>query len=98
MRIILELLRITVICLLLGAVLGGLVKLIYSGLGINIDYTPGAWIVGCAILVFLFVFYRNKLQFSGFYKSEGMVKLPRKVSIFLLSFVVILLIVAPFFR
>lgn len=98
MRIIFELLRITVIFLVLGAVLGGLVKLVYSGLGINVDYTPGGLIVGCAILIFLFVLYRNKWQFSGFYKSESVVKLPRKVSVFLLSCAVIMLIIAPFFR
>ncbi|QFK72392.1 hypothetical protein F7984_14650 [Pradoshia sp. D12] len=97
MRIILELLRITVIYFILGAILGGFVKLVYSGLGIDVDNTTGGWIIGFAIIIFLFVLYRNKLQFSGFYKGEGMVKLPRKVSIFLISCVVIMLIIAPFF-
>jgi hypothetical protein len=95
LRIILELFRITAIFLILGALLGGLVKLVYANIGINVDNTNGAWLVGFAIIISLFVLYRNKLQFSGFYKGEGKVKLPRKVSVSLISCSVIMLFIAP---
>jgi hypothetical protein len=95
LRIILELFRITAIFLILGALLGGLVKLVYANIGINVDNTNGAWLVGFAIIILLFVLYRNKLQFSGFYKGEGKVKLPKKVSVSLTSCSVIMLFIAP---
>ncbi len=96
LRMILELFRIIAIFFILGAMLGGLVKLVYASLGINVDETLGAWFVGPAILILLFVLYRNNLQFSGFYKGEGKVKLPRKVSVFLISCSMIMLVIAPF--
>ncbi|RPJ95251.1 hypothetical protein CW357_11610 [Rummeliibacillus sp. TYF005] len=70
-RVILELFRIMAIFLILGAVLGGLVGLIYASIGINVDYTSGGWLVGFAIIILLFVLYRNKLQFIGWYNGEG---------------------------
>jgi hypothetical protein len=95
LRIILELFRITTIFLILGALLGGLVKLVYTNIGINVDNTNGAWLVGGAIIISLFVLYRNKLQFNGFYKGKGKVKLPRKVSVSLMSCSVVMLVIAP---
>ena len=96
LRLILELVRIMAIFLILGAVLGGLVKLVYASFGINVDNTDGGWLVGIAILISLFVLYRNKLQFSGFYKGEEMVKLPGKVSISLIFCSMMMLVIAPF--
>ena len=97
LRVVLELFRIMAILLIFGAVLGGLVKLIYTSfLGINVDNTIGGWFIGFSIIILLFVLYRNKLQFSGFYKGKGMVKLPRKISITLISCSVIMLVIAPF--
>lgn len=97
LRLILELFRIIAILLIFGAVLGGLVKLIYTSfLGINVDNTIRGWFVGSSIIIILFVLYRNKLQFSGFYKGEAMVKLPRIISISLISCAVIMLVIAPF--
>ena len=72
-------------------------KLIYSSIGINVDYTSGAWLEGLAILILLFVLYRNNLQFSGFYKGTGKEKLPKKVGTSLIFCSVILLVLAPFF-
>ena len=96
LKVILEFIRIMAILFIFGAILGGLVKLVYASLGIHVDDTTGGWFVGIAIIVFLFLLYRNKLQFSGFYKGEGAVKLPKKVSVSLLSCSIIMLIVAPF--
>ena len=71
-------------------------KLVYASFGINVDNTDGGWLVGIAILISLFVLYRNKLQFSGFYKGEEMVKLPGKVSISLIFCSMMMLVIAPF--
>ena len=78
--------------------MGALMKLIYASLGINVDDTNGGLIVGLSILILIFVLYRNKLQFSGFYKEEKRVKLPKAVSILLISCSVLMLIFAPLFQ
>ena len=95
-RVILELFRIMAIFLILGAVLGGLVSLIYASIGLNVDNTNGGWLVGFAIIILLFVLYRNKLQFSGWYKGEGREKLPKIVSRMLILGSISLLLLAPF--
>lgn len=96
-RVFLELIRIIAIFLILGSIIGALMKLIYASLGINVDNTAGAWIVGLSILILIFVFYRNKLQFSGFYKGEQRLKLPKTVSNILVTCSVLMLILAPLF-
>ena len=95
-RVILELFRIMAIFLIFGAVLGGLVSLIYASIGINVDNIIGGWLVGPAIIILLFVLYRNKLQFSGWYKGEGREKLPKIVSRILIFSSISLLVLAPF--
>jgi small-conductance mechanosensitive channel len=97
-RVILELFRIIAIIFILGSLLGALVKLIYASMEINVDNTTGGWFVGIAILILLFVFYRNRLQFSGFYNGEGNNKLSKKLSVSLISFSIFMIIVAPLFR
>ncbi len=98
MRVILEFIRVIVILLILGGLIGAFVKLIYASFGINVDNTNGAWLVGISILILIFVLYKNKLQFSGFYKGAGKVKLSKKVGISLILWSVIMLILAPFFN
>ena len=97
-RVFLELIRIIAIFLILGSIMGVLMKLVYANLGINVDNTSGAGIVGLSILILIFVLYRNRLQFSGFYKGEQQLKLPKTVSIFLISCSVLMLIFAPLFN
>lgn len=94
-RAFLELIRIIAIFLLLGSLMGGLIKLVYVSLGLNVVNTNGAGIVGLSIFILIFVLYRNRLQFSGFYKGEQRLKLPKTVSIFLISCSVLMLIFAP---
>jgi hypothetical protein len=98
MRVILELFRIVIIYLLLGGIMGGLAKLMYAKLGIEIDNTYGALLVGLAIFLFIFVLYRNKIQFIGFYKGPGKVKLSNPTSIFLICCSFLMLILVPFFN
>ncbi|MGP4039571.1 hypothetical protein ACTWP4_06685 [Gracilibacillus sp. D59] len=92
MRTLLEQLRIIIIFVLLGGLGWAIIENIYT---IN-EATEGySWLSALAILVLLFVLYRNKLQFSGWYQGDGRKKLPRNVSITLI-FTSIMLIIAPF--
>lgn len=92
MKILLELLRI----LLLFGILGGLGWVIIEQLYKFDEGAKNYSIFGAvAILLLFFVLYRNKLQFTGWYKGHGRVKLPRKVTAVLLS-VSFILIFLPF--
>ncbi|MGG0643078.1 hypothetical protein ABE021_03880 [Sporosarcina gallistercoris] len=50
------------------------------------------WMGAIAVFLLIFVLYRNKLQFSGWYKGESKVKLPKAVSLALILMSLILLI------
>ncbi len=92
MRTLLELLRIIFIFGLLGGLGWTLIGNIYT---INEATEPYSRLGALAIFVSLFVLYRNKLQFSGWYRGKGVKKLPKKVSARLI-FISIILIIAPF--
>lgn len=68
MRVILELLRIIFIFFLLGGLIWLLIDNVYT---INRVTEKYQWIAGIGIYLSLFVLYRNKLQFSGWYKGKG---------------------------
>ncbi|HLR59807.1 MAG TPA: hypothetical protein VK094_04990 [Pseudogracilibacillus sp.] len=89
MRVTLELLRIIVILGLLGALGWVVIENIYT---INETTKNYSWLGALAILILLFVLYRNKLQFSGWYKGKGRKKLSKKVSVMLISLSIILVI------
>jgi len=86
----LEVLRIILIVLLLGGLGITLLYQVYKSLGVQESLV---WMGSLAIWIFLFVLYRNRLQFSGWYKGEGREKLPRKISrsLIILSIVLIIL-------
>lgn len=92
MRTALELLRIIIIFILLGALGWIIIDNIYT---INETTASYSWLGALALFVLVFVLYRNKLQFSGWYKGKGRKKLPKKVSITLISISVILILL-PF--
>jgi len=92
MRTLLELVRIIAIFGLLGALGWIIIGNIYT---VNNAIESYSGLGALAILVLLFVLYRNKLQFSGWYKGKGRQKLPRKVSNALI-FVSVLLMISPF--
>lgn len=96
MRLSLELIRILAIFLIIGGLLSSFAFALYASFGFEVANTNGGMLVGVAILLILFVLYRNKLQFSGFYKGKGMTKLQRKVSLSLLTCSVLMLLMAPF--
>ncbi|WP_152658545.1 hypothetical protein [Oceanobacillus sp. CFH 90083] len=92
MRELLELLRIVFIFGILGALGWGIAGNIYK---INEEAETYSWLGAIAILLLLFVLYRNKLQFSGWYQGKGKVKLPKSVSRTLILSSIVLLI-SPF--
>ncbi|AXI08344.1 hypothetical protein CV093_05370 [Oceanobacillus sp. 143] len=92
MRTLLELLRVIFIMGILGGVGWLIIGNIYS---MNGEAKPYSWLGAIAIFVLIFVLYRNKLQFSGWYKGNGRNKLSKKVSITLVL-VSVLLIFSPF--
>src|SRR5699024_7093537 len=92
MRVTLELIRIIVILGLLGTFGWFVIENIYT---VNETTKKYSWLAALAILILLFVLYRNKLQFSGWYKGKGRKILPRKVSVVLISLSVIL-VITPF--
>lgn len=91
-RVVLELLRIIFIMAILGTLLGNGLGRFYSWIGLHNETSNWTVMVGVYILVF--VLYRNKLQFSGWYTGKGRNKLSRKVT-FLCIFIAGLLLVSP---
>ena len=92
MRVLLELFRI----ILLFIVIGGLTWFVVENVYIfNKTTQTYRWLGGIAVLILLFVLYRNKLQFSGWYKGKDRQKLTKKISSSLI-FISIILFVSPF--
>ncbi|MEI4770062.1 hypothetical protein WAX74_10475 [Psychrobacillus sp. FJAT-51614] len=89
-RTLLELVRIIFIFFIIGGILGYFLEFVYVEMGI--DTENYGWLVFFAIFLLIFVLYRNKLQFSGWYKGVGRKKLPKIVSQILLVSAVFLLI------
>ncbi len=78
--------------MLLGGLGWAVIGNIYS---ISESTDSYSWLGAIAIFLLLFVWYRNKLQFSGWYKGKGKVKLPKSVSLTLIISSVLLMII-PF--
>jgi hypothetical protein len=93
MRVMLELLRIIVIFAFLGSMFAALLEYVYGTFGVNTDRYE--WMAFLANIILLFVLYRNKSQFSGWYKGKGKEKLPKRVSNLLITFSILLLILLP---
>jgi hypothetical protein len=96
MRFLLEILRIVSILLVFGGLLSYLTGHVYATLGFNLDNSEYLWLIWIAILLLLFVFYRNRLQFSGWYKGEGMKQLPKPITFVLIGCSIILFTITPF--
>ena len=92
MRILLELLRILFILGIFFALGWLVIGNIYKLNEVTDSYS---WLGAIAILLLIFVLYRNKLQFSGWYKGKDVAKLPKSVTVTLI-FITILLIILPF--
>ena len=93
MRIILEILRAMFIMIILLAIFGSLLKDLYLSIGNGAEkYISISYI---AIFFIIFVLYRNKFQFSGWYEGKGQEKLPEKVTQLLIISSVILILLPP---
>lgn len=92
MRTLLELIRIVIIFTILGIVGWLILGNIYTSNQATESYS---WLGAIGLLLLIFVLYRNKLQFSGWYKGESKEKLPRNVMLTLVL-ASLLLIIAPF--
>ena len=93
MRVFLEIIRIICIFALLGMLFGAIPQAIYSTIGI--DTEKYGWSSMLGIFILIFVLYRNKLQFSGWYKGKGREKLPKGLSNTLIISAAILLLLPP---
>lgn len=93
-RVILELLRIIFIFAIFATVLGAIPHAIYSTIGIDTDNY--GWTAMLGVFILIFVLYRNKLQFSGWYTGKGGEKLPKGVSKLLIISAIVLLLSPPF--
>lgn len=91
MRTSLELLRILIILIFFGGLGWAVLNNIYTMYEVPIKYM---WVGATAIFIIIFVLYRNKLQFSGWYKGKSKEKLPKKVSL-LLILISFLLLITP---
>ena len=91
MKFLLELIRIVFIFGILGGIFSNVLNYSYHSFGI----TQYEWLGFLAVLLLLFVTYRNKWQFSGWYKGKEKEMLPRKITNFLISFSILLLISPP---
>lgn len=89
MRVILELIRIILIFGLLGGLFSAILTAFYQSMGV----TQYEWFGSLAILLFLFINYRNRWQFTGWVKGKE--KLPRKVNNYLTIISVLLIILPP---
>ncbi|MEE6450972.1 hypothetical protein RAH41_10400 [Gottfriedia acidiceleris] len=88
---VLELIRIILIFGLLGALFSTVVSEIYNEMGVNLNHT--GWWCYFGILVLIFVIYRNKLQFSGWYNGKGREKLTKLVTKLLISCSIIMILI-----
>ncbi|MGG0788993.1 hypothetical protein ABE132_09680 [Peribacillus simplex] len=91
MRVLLELIRI----ILIFGIAGTIISTIVNGIYINIGVNQYGWLGSIAILLLLFVWYRNKLQFSGWYPGKGKEKLPKMASHILILSSLFLLCAPP---
>ncbi len=92
MNIILELLRAFFIVILLGGIGATILNSIYLKIGVADSYS---WSGTLAILLLIFLLYRNNLQFSGWYKGKGRNRLSSWLT-FWIIIASIILIILPF--
>lgn len=90
MGLILELIRIIVIFGVLGALFSTVLSEVYTKIGVNLSNS--GWWSSFGILILIFVLYRNKFQFSGWYNGKGKEKLTNKVTGLLVSCSIVLML------
>lgn len=76
MRVLFEVARIVCICLLLGAVGFLLVDQLYRNFQTALD-----WLGTIGIFLLIFLLYRNKLQFTGWYRSKKQAAFRKEITL-----------------
>lgn len=94
MRIILELIRIIGLIFISGGLLWIVLNNIYHAFGFHLE-NNNQYILLFLLVTFIFVFiiYRNYLQFSGWYPKPKGKRLPKKILVALIIFELIILII-----
>ena len=91
LRSLLELLRILLIFVILGSILISLLRTFYGLFNMDLE-DPVLMLGSIGVLVLLFVLYRNKFQFSGWYNGDVYEKLSRRTTKVLYIFIITLFI------
>lgn len=90
----LELFRVLLIVVFLGALISAGITFVYHLIHLSVGGL-GFLFVFLATLMFLFVLYRNKFQFHGFFRGKQLQKLSEKLTFVLIVIAVLLVIIAP---
>jgi len=93
MVLFLELIRIILIMVIFGGIISSILAHVYIAIGIDSNHY--GWISSIAILLLFFVLYRNKWQFSGWYKGKGKEKLSKIVSKAIIFIAIFLILLPP---
>lgn len=89
MRVGLEFLRMVLIFVFVGAVVWLLLGPLYT---IKETVEQYQWLGALGVYLLLFVMYRNRWQFSGWYQGDGRKRLPTLVTKLLVSLAVVLML------
>ncbi|SFJ26891.1 hypothetical protein SAMN04487936_101490 [Halobacillus dabanensis] len=89
MRVGLELLRIVLTFVLVGAAVWLLLGPLYT---IHETAERYQWLGASGVYLLLFVMYRNRWRFSGWYQGEGRTRLPMLITKLLVSLGIILIL------
>ncbi|SFF96607.1 hypothetical protein [Sporolactobacillus nakayamae] len=90
----LELFRVVLIVVFLGVLIASGMTFIYHLIHMSVGGL-GFLFIFIATLLFIFVLYRNKFQFHGFFRGKQLQKLSVKLTLTLLVIAVLLIIIAP---
>jgi hypothetical protein len=90
----LELFRVVLIVVFLGILISSIITFIYHLIHLSVGGL-GFMFVFLATIIFLFVVYRNKFQFHGFFRGKQLQKLSEKLTLILLVIAFLLIIIAP---
>ena len=94
LRGILEIARVIFLFIIFYLITGNIFAYIYKKLGTGYSVANGFMLIISIFILFL-VIYRNKLQFSGWYKGKGREKLSKKATKWLISSATFLFLVPP---
>jgi hypothetical protein len=95
MRALLELVRVILVLIIGNAILWFLEGNVYVALDVNIESNLYLALTSTANLLIIFILYRNKLQFSGWYRGNKN-RLPRVVTISFSLLAACFLFIIPF--